>query len=245
MTNRFRLLSLAALGTTAALTLTACGSSSGSTSATSPGSVSPTSAAMASMTMTTPSGSAGAASGSPAGSAAPSMTSMSAMPSVTASASDSSAHNAADVTFATDMITHHRQAVTMADMAAKSASSPAVKTLAAQIKAAQSPEITEMSGWLTSWGQKVPAAGMDMGMPGMDMPGVMTSAEMSKLQAATGVAFDKLWLQMMISHHEGAVTMAKTELSKGAAAQAKTLAQSIITSQQAQITTMRKLFTGM
>jgi uncharacterized protein (DUF305 family) len=161
-----------------------------------------------------------------------------------ASSSAGAAHNAADVTFATDMISHHRQAVTMADMAVMSATNPAVKTLAATIKAAQSPEISQMSSWLTSWGAKVPEAGMDMGMTGMSMPGMMTAAEMAELQAAKGAAFDKLWLQMMISHHRGAIAMAKTELSTGQSASAKKLAQSISTSQAAEVATMTKLLAG-
>lgn len=76
-------------------------------------------------------------------------------------------HNDADIDFATEMVQHHRQAVDMADLAADRASSQEVKDLATKIKGAQDPEIRTMSGWLTSWGEEVPA---DMsGMEGHDM----------------------------------------------------------------------------
>lgn len=97
-----------------------------------------------------------------------------------------------------------------------------------------------MSGWLTGWGQPVPDTTSSMG--GMDMgDGMMTDADMKKLDAATGAAFDRIWLQMMIKHHQGAVTMATTELKSGSNAEAKTLAQSIISSQTAEIAQMQKL----
>ncbi|WP_242418631.1 DUF305 domain-containing protein, partial [Frankia sp. CpI1-P] len=69
-------------------------------------------------------------------------------------------HNAADVTFAQNMIPHHRQAIDMADLAETRASHPEVKTLARQIRAAQAPEIATMVGWLNAWKQPtVPPGG--------------------------------------------------------------------------------------
>jgi len=148
-------------------------------------------------------------------------------------------HNDADVTFATGMIPHHAQAVVMADMAKSNASNAQVKELAVTIKAAQTPEITTMSGWLTGWGKPVPTTSSHNGMSMGD--GMMTDAEMNQLDAATGVSFDRMWLQMMIRHHEGAIAMATTELKTGSNAEAKQLAQSIITSQKAEITRMHTL----
>ncbi len=161
-------------------------------------------------------------------------------------------HNAADVAFATGMIPHHGQAITMAEMATSEATNPQVKSLAAAIKAAQGPEIATMSGWLTGWGQPVPAAtggsdasGMSTGMSGMDgtggMVGMMSTQEMQQLSAATGAAFDRMWLQMMVRHHQGAVTMAQTELATGQNGDAKQLAQQIIDAQNKEITTMTAL----
>lgn len=151
-------------------------------------------------------------------------------------------HNTQDVSFATDMIPHHMQAVTMAEMALTKASTPEVKRLATAIKSAQAPEIAAMSGWLAGWHQPIPSGSDPMHHTGgMAMPGMMSSADMAALNKATGTAFDKLWLTRMIGHHQGAVTMARTELAKGRNGDAKTLAQSIITSQSNEITQMTRL----
>jgi uncharacterized protein (DUF305 family) len=237
--KRVRVMLSSAAASAAALTLAACGSNSASQPAGAAGSTT----TMASTSMA-PSATPTAL--PPSTGVTPSMSmSGSAMPSMTTSTkATASAHNAADITFATDMISHHRQAVTMADMALSGASTEAVKSLAAKIKAAQSPEIAEMSSWLTSWGAKVPQPGMASGMAGMSMPGMMTDSEMNQLSTAKGAAFDKLWLQMMISHHNGAISMAKTELADGSSPQAKKLASSISTSQAAEVVTMTKLLAG-
>ncbi|WP_330237636.1 DUF305 domain-containing protein [Streptomyces sp. NBC_00525] len=152
-------------------------------------------------------------------------------------------HNAVDTAFAKGMIPHHRQAVEMADLAPSRARSAAVKKLAEEIKKAQDPEIETLSGWLTSWGEDVPAAGSmdhsghDMG----DMGGMMTGEDMAELKKAKGRAFDTAFLDMMIEHHEGAVEMAKAERSGGAHARAKKMADRIITSQSAEIDRMNQL----
>ncbi|WP_405652786.1 DUF305 domain-containing protein [Streptomyces sp. NBC_00019] len=154
-------------------------------------------------------------------------------------------HNQADVTFAQGMIPHHRQAITMANMAETRASSSNVKALASQIKKAQDPEIETMSTWLRAWDEKVPQ-GMD-GMDGMDhgdassMPGMMSNQQMDDMRDASGKAFDTMFLTMMIEHHEGAVEMAETEKQQGAYSPAKDLADDIITAQTAEITQMRKM----
>lgn len=183
-------------------------------------------------------------SGDPAGtSSMPShdMNSM-ATPSTTSSATGTPAagqHNDADVTFAADMIPHHAQALVMADMAKANAGDAEVKTLASDIRSAQTPEIATMSGWLTGWGEPVPTSSSHSGMNMGD--GMMTDAEMNTLDKARGTAFDRMWLQMMTKHHRGAIAMANTELRDGTNAEAKMLARSIITSQTAEITLMTKL----
>ncbi|MEV6290577.1 DUF305 domain-containing protein [Streptomyces sp. NPDC051896] len=177
---------------------------------------------------------------------------MAAMSSASPSASVSVAqgsHNAQDVSFAQGMIPHHRQAVAMADLAPSRAKSQQVKDLAAKIKQSQDPEINTMSGWLKAWGEKMPdvgMSGMESSMPGMDhsgssMPGMMSDGDMNKLKELSGAAFDRAFLQMMISHHQGAVEMAKTERAQGAYGPAMTMAKSIITSQSAQITEMNTM----
>lgn len=156
--------------------------------------------------------------------------------------------NATDVGFAQGMIPHHAQALEMADQALATSKDADVLALAAQIKSAQAPEIEMMTGWLRRWGQTVPSsamgsmAGHDMsGMDGMMMDGMMSQADMDRLNSSTGTAFDRLWLELMIQHHEGAVKMAKSEITGGKNADAEALAQSIISSQQAEIARMNSL----
>ncbi|MGW4027461.1 DUF305 domain-containing protein, partial [Streptomyces sp. NPDC005009] len=117
-----------------------------------------------------------------------------ASPSASAPASQGQ-HNAADVAFAKGMIPHHRQAVEMADLAPERAQSAEVKKLAADIKKAQDPEIKKLSGWLTSWGEEVPAEGaMDHSMHG-GMEGMMSAEEMTELENASGKAFDTAFME--------------------------------------------------
>ncbi|MFF7205370.1 DUF305 domain-containing protein [Streptomyces sp. NPDC008141] len=160
-------------------------------------------------------------------------------PSASASAS-AGAHNAADVSFAQGMIPHHRQAVEMADLAATRAASAEVEMLASEIKKAQEPEIKTLSGWLTSWGEQVPAEG-GMDHSGHAGVGMMTEEDMTQLEKASGAAFDTAFLKLMIKHHEGAVAMAKTEKSEGTSPDAKKLADAIIATQSAEITRMNAL----
>ncbi len=182
------------------------------------------------------------------------------------SMSSADVHNAQDTTFAQMMIVHHTGAIEMADLAATRASSTKVKDLAAQIKAAQRPEIDEMTTWLKAWGEPVTMpgitsssptptpsdmSGMDMSTPtpsasGMDssMPG-MTPEDMAILSAAMGPAFDKQFLTLMIQHHQSAVSMAKDELSKGQNTAAKKLAQSIVTSQSKEIGSMTTMLSSL
>jgi uncharacterized protein (DUF305 family) len=160
----------------------------------------------------------------------------------TASAPAGAGFNDIDVMFAQSMIPHHQQAVEMATLAETRVADPELKALAAQIKAAQSPEIATMTGWLTTWG-KPTAAPQDHSMPGMSMtmPGMMSADDMAKLKAATGAAFDLQFTRMMIAHHEGAIQMAKDEQANGSDAQAKALAAAIEKAQAAEVATLNKI----
>ncbi len=175
-----------------------------------------------------------------------STTSASSAPAGAASTASSTAFNTADVTFATMMIPHHAQAVEMAKLAASRASSGEVKSLASKIEAAQQPEIDLMSGWLTSWGKPVPDTSM-AGMSGMGsgssdgMGGMMTDAQMSGLESAKGPDFDRLFLTLMIKHHEGAIQMAQIQVKDGKNTDAITLAKKIVEDQKAEISTMQGL----
>ena len=162
-------------------------------------------------------------------------------------------HNDADTTFATSMVPHHTQAIEMAQLATDHATSSKIKELAGRIEQAQRPEITQLQGLLAAWGEKpAPTSVGDMGgMGGMPMdgkaamPGMMSDQQMKQLQAASGAAFDRMWLQMMIEHHTGAIEMARTEVSSGTNAEAKDLAQNVVDAQQSEITTMKQLHTSL
>lgn len=169
--------------------------------------------------------------GRPAASAAP-------------AASTSAGVDPADVTFAQMMIPHHQQAVRMSELAGSRAADPEVIRLAGRIRAAQAPEIATMTGWLTAWGRPVPAGSPAGGhLPGMDhgMPGMMSDTDLARLEGATGRDFDRLFLTLMIAHHEGAITMARQELADGRHAGARAMAQQIVATQQGEIDTMRKI----
>jgi uncharacterized protein (DUF305 family) len=182
-------------------------------------------------------------------------------------APSSDAHNDADVMFAQHMIPHHQQAIEMSDMVlGKQGIDPKVTELANQIKAAQGPEIQQMQGWLTQWGNppmpSMPSMttgnmpGHDMpgmsGMPGMPdtpatsgmpMSGMMSEADMTALQNAQGAEAGKLFLTQMIAHHEGAITMAQNEIKDGKYPAAIELAKAIVTAQQKEIDTMKGMLT--
>jgi uncharacterized protein (DUF305 family) len=154
--------------------------------------------------------------------------------------SQAAGNNADDVAFAQGMVPHHQQALDMAKLVPSRSTNAKVLDLAKKIEGAQDPEIKTMNEWLKAWG--APAS---TSMPGMDhsghASGMMTGAEMARLEQAKGSEFDRMWLDMMIKHHEGAVAMAKTELQKGSNADAKKLAQVIIDAQQKEITEMQGL----
>lgn len=181
-------------------------------------------------------------------------TTTAATPTAQATTPTAEAHNQADVMFAQHMIPHHQQAIEMSDMLlSKQGIDPRVIELANQIKAAQGPEIQQMQGWLTQWGS--PQMPMPSGMPGHgDMPttsgmpsmsgtpgvsGMMSEQDMAALQNAQGAEASKLFLTQMITHHEGAITMAQNEIKDGQYPAALELARSIVTSQQKEIETMK------
>ncbi|WP_045821333.1 DUF305 domain-containing protein [Williamsia herbipolensis] len=165
---------------------------------------------------------------------------------VACASDDPVSHNAADVTFSTEMIPHHRQAVEMAQMVPGRSTDPEVAGLARQIAAAQQPEIDQLTTRLRSWGEPVPTGtGHTMPKSGdMSMSGMMSDADMSELRSLSGRAFDQRWLTMMIDHHSGAITMARTEVDTGLDDDSIALARSIISSQQAELTRMRAMLAG-
>jgi uncharacterized protein (DUF305 family) len=156
-----------------------------------------------------------------------------------APASQSADHNAADVAFAQEMIPHHRQAVDMAAMVPSRSTNPDVRMMATHISWDQQAEILTMTGLLAQWGEPV---AMDHGEHGgMTMPGMVDGATMAQIRSLSGPAFDELWITSMIDHHQGAVTMAHTEIADGQSPDAKKLAEMIISAQQREIAQMNNL----
>ena len=145
-----------------------------------------------------------------------------------------SGFSSTDIMFAQMMIPHHQQAVDMGTLAETRATNAEVKKLAAQIKAEQDPEITQMKGWLTKAG-----AGEHMGHD-MGMDGMLSDSQMAALENATGAEFDRLYLEGMIAHHEGAISMANMVL-ESSNSEAKALGEAIVESQTAQIALMKEL----
>ncbi|TNM38341.1 DUF305 domain-containing protein [Nocardioides albidus] len=161
--------------------------------------------------------------------------------------------NTADVEFATMMIPHHAQALQMALMAQDRPLSPELRALVDQIQAAQTPEVETMTTWLTDWDKEIPPTSMDHVHGGhhgegaempedmATMPGMMSTERMEELEDSSDTAFPELWMTMMIEHHEGAITMARTEQEDGRFADAIALAESIEEAQAAEIDTMEDL----
>ncbi|WP_346182344.1 DUF305 domain-containing protein [Streptomyces osmaniensis] len=146
--------------------------------------------------------------------------------------------NSADVSYARMMITHHTQALEMTELAPDRAESTKVTKLAERIAAAQKPEIAAMQGWLKTQGKAEHGDGHDHGA----MPGMATEAQLEKLRAAHGRAFDQLFLTLMITHHEGAITMATDVKGQGNNIRVEEMADEVIAQQTSEITRMRDMF---
>jgi uncharacterized protein (DUF305 family) len=122
--------------------------------------------------------------------------------------------NPADAEFMSGMIHHHAQAIVMAKWSATHGASERIQILSQRIIVSQTDEIKMMQQWLREKGEPVPEpspTGRKMVMGGVEhdmlMPGMLTEEQMSQLDRARGIAFDRLFLTFMIQHHEGALTM--------------------------------------
>ena len=146
------------------------------------------------------------------------------------------AGQAGDVMFAQMMIPHHQQAIEMADLAIQKKASAAVTQLAEQIRTAQGPEIDTMNQWLSEWNAPISA-----GSHGGHSDGMMTDADMKQLSEAQGEAFDRMWLTMMIEHHQGATVMARDVMKTTKNPDVRSMAQNIVSGQTKEIATMRGL----
>ncbi|MEY9989373.1 uncharacterized protein (DUF305 family) [Streptomyces sp. V4I8] len=145
--------------------------------------------------------------------------------------------NSADVAYARMMIEHHNQALEMTELAPERAESTKVQKLAQRIAAAQGPEIATMKGWLKNHGKAEKSDGHEHG----SMPGMATEAQLSKLRAAHGKAFDQLFLTLMITHHNGAITMATDVKGQGNNILIEEMADEVVAQQTSEITRMRDM----
>ncbi|WP_179255610.1 DUF305 domain-containing protein [Streptomyces sp. SS07] len=143
--------------------------------------------------------------------------------------------NSADFRYAQMMIEHHAQALVMTELAPERASQSSVKQLAERIAAGQKPEIGAMEGWLKrNGGDKRKQHHDHSGMPGM-----ATEAQLKELRGAEGKAFDKLFLELMITHHQGAITMATEALTEGNDIFVEEMASDVVAQQTVEIDRMR------
>lgn len=165
--------------------------------------------------------------------------------------------NEVDIAFVQMMIPHHAQALEMARLAPKAGGSAAVRTLADRIEGAQGPEIVYMAGWLTDRELDAPTTEqiesgnfpMDHGSHGSDhsgtsmddMPGMASTSDIERLKSARGAAFDRLFLQLMVAHHQGALDMVDEVVRDGSDQMVNELATGIAADQTAEIQRMRDL----
>jgi len=125
----------------------------------------------------------------------------------------------ADVTFMQGMIHHHSQAIDMVELLYQRTASDDMRKLARRIEVSQNDELGMMRRWLEARGQDVPGPHAHH-MPGAPlMPGMLTPEDMAKLAAAKGAEFDRLFLEGMIKHHSGALTMVADLFAAPGAAQ--------------------------
>jgi uncharacterized protein (DUF305 family) len=146
------------------------------------------------------------------------------------------------------MIAHHAQAVTMAALVPSRTSRQEMRLLAQRIDVSQKDEIAMMQGWLRERDLPVPAEGADhqhhdAAGQALQMPGMLTADEMASLDAATGPAFERLFLEGMIKHHQGALVMVKALFDTGGGQEAVIFrfASDVDTDQRAEIARMTAL----
>jgi uncharacterized protein (DUF305 family) len=150
-------------------------------------------------------------------------------------------YTVADVEFMQGMIAHHAQAIYMTRMAESHRANPRILKLATKIDQSQVAEIRLMQEWLVEYGQVAPDTSS---WRTMTMAGMLTEAQLKTLDAATGVAFDRAFLTLMIQHHEGALQMVTDLFAKPGAGQevdVNVFANDVVTVQTAEIGVMRQM----
>ena len=125
----------------------------------------------------------------------------------TAIAIANTSYTAADVDFMQGMIIHHYQAFLMSEMATSRTNNQTILDLAGRIDISQQDEISFMENWLLDMGQTVPDPSKSNHMHHHKMMGMATPEQMQQLSQSDSTDFDRMYLNLMIKHHEGAIDM--------------------------------------
>lgn len=168
------------------------------------------------------------------------------------SRSSAPAEWSADAGFARDMQTHHAQAVEMAFLARDRSSDPELRTVAYDIITSQQQQAGQMYGWLVQWGLPQTGSRPPMAWVGEEhaeahssadgtMPGLATKEQLDELRNATGVEAERIFLRLMIAHHEGGVAMAEAAVAEARTPEVKTLAGAIASAQASEIELLQRM----
>jgi uncharacterized protein (DUF305 family) len=150
-----------------------------------------------------------------------------------------------EVGFARDMIVHHAQAVVLALILYDHTHNAELHTIALDIILSQQNQIGQMQGWLYLW--NLPMSGPDLPMAWMNapteglMPGMATDEQIAALRTATGTNLDRMFIQLMIPHHQSAIHMAQTILDKTSIPAVRNLARSMMESQTGEIKILQSI----
>ncbi|WP_158853191.1 DUF305 domain-containing protein [Saccharothrix deserti] len=150
----------------------------------------------------------------------------------------------ADLKYVARMIVHHKQALDMSALAPERAQNETVRGLASRIYDTQGPEIGAMEQWQRQFAENASAHGHSADLPDVDhesMPGMATEAQLAALKAARGADFDRLYLQLMTAHHEGALQMAVEVLSTGSDVRVEEMANDVVATQTDEINRMKAI----
>ncbi|MCD2196921.1 DUF305 domain-containing protein [Actinomycetospora endophytica] len=152
---------------------------------------------------------------------------------------------AVDVAFLQDMAVHHNQAVQMAVWERNNTTDPALRQLAFDIESTQNQQIGMMQGWLRLWEQPTEAQPGQymawMGMPSAAMPGMASDADLARFTSQTGTPMDVAFLQLILRHHRGGLSMMQEEADRGSVSVVTQLARSMVASQTAEADTMTQM----
>jgi uncharacterized protein (DUF305 family) len=156
---------------------------------------------------------------------------------------DAPSDDSAEAGFVRDMQVHHAQAVQMAGIAYRRTENEEIRTLAYDILTTQQAQIGVMMGWLAAW--DLPQGGDEPAMAWMGhegpMPGLATDEEIGRLESLPPAEMDRLFLELMIRHHEGGLAMARAAVERADVSYVEDLATGIVNSQQAEIANMQAL----